>query len=160
MDLGVLNIVPLDFGILFVIWIAFSVLSLQGGRGEVISIMLGAFIGLAVFDFAQHAFWVSSALQGVLAQPKNAAVLLGVLTVLGYFATRQLMLPYGSDLIGSPTQSAVIGFLTTVVLLALWIATPDTAAIWNFSPVFHQIFAEQFTFWWIAGALAAMVIFG
>lgn len=160
MDFGVFSIVPMDFVILFVLWIVFAVIALQGGRGEVISGVLGAFVGIALFEFIQKALWISGMLESVLAQPRNAAIVLVVLVIFGYLVTRMLMLPYGSDLIGSPLQSATLGFLATAILLALWMVSPNTSELWQFGTLFQTAFAPIYTFWWIAGALALSVVFG
>jgi len=160
MDLGILSIVPFDFLIVFVVWIVFSVIAVQGGRGEILSIVAGAFVALAVYSFAQEAFWLKDMLKPVFEAPRSSAILFVVLVVLGYLAVRQLMLPYGSDLMGSPMQSAIIGFFSVIVLLALWVALPFTAALWTFGPLFQTIFAPIYTFWWIIGALIGMVVFG
>ena len=159
MDLGILNIVPLDFVIVFVVWIVFSVVAVQGGRGEILSIVTGSFIALSVYSFAGQAFWLKDALKPVLEQPRSSAILFLVLVVLGYLAIRQLMLPYGSDLMGSPMQSAIIGLLSIITLLALWVALPFTGALWTFGPLFQTVFAAQYAFWWIVGSLIAMVVF-
>lgn len=159
MDLGIFNIVPFDLIIVFVVWIVFSVIALQGGRGEILSIVAGSFVALSVYGFSQQAFWLKDALKPVLEQPRNSAIIFLVLIVLGYLLIRQLMLPYSSDLMGTPTQSAVIGFLSVIVLLALWVALPFTGALWTFGPLFQSIFAAQYAFWWIVGSLVAMVIF-
>lgn len=160
MSFGVFNIVPMDFIILLAMWIVFSVVALQGGRGEVLSMMFGAFVATGLFEYSQKAYFIGDLLTPFLSQPRNAAIMLLVLAVAGYLLTRQLMLPYGSDLIGSPTQSAVIGFLTTVILLAIWVIYPHTSDLWRFGSLFQTAFAPIYTFWWIAGALGLMIIFG
>ena len=160
MTLGVFSIVPMDFIIVFAMWIVFSVVALQGGRGEVLSVMLGAFVAIAVFEYAQKAYLIGDFINPYLTQPRNAAIALLVLTVAGYLGTRQLMLPYGSDLMGSPTQSAVLGFLTTAILVALWMVMPHTSDLWHFGSLFQMAFAPIYTFWWILGALVLMIIFG
>ena len=160
MTFGVFSIVPMDFIIAFAMWIVFSVIALQGGRGEVLSVMLGAFVALGLLEYVQKAYVLADFINPYLAQPRNMAIALIVLTVAGYLGTRQLMLPYGSDLMGSPTQSAVIGFLTTVILIAIWMVVPHTSDLWHFGSLFQAAFAPIYTFWWILGALVLMIIFG
>ena len=160
MTFGVFSIVPMDFIILLALWIVLSVVALQGGRGEVLSMLFGVFVATSVFEFSQKAYFLSDFLNPYLSQPRNAGIMLIVLFVAGYLLTRQLMLPYGGDLLGSPTQSAVVGFLTTVVLLAIWIVYPHTSDVWHFGTIFQTAFAAQYTFWWIAASLGLMIIFG
>lgn len=160
MDLGVLQIVPTDFIILFVLWIVFAILALQGGRGEVISITIASFVALFFYEYMTQALWLSDMLSPIFTQPRNAAFLFLSLVVLSYIGIRQLMLPYGSDLIGSPTQSAMLGFLSTIILLAVWIVAPHTEAIWQFGSLFEAFFAPIYTFWWVSIAFALAVVFG
>lgn len=160
MDFGVLQIVPVDFVILFVLWIVFAVVALQGGRGEVVSVVLGAFMGVVLLAALANAAWVHDMFGTALSEPRSSAIIFIILTVLSYMGIRQMMLPYGSDLIGSPTQSAMLGFMSTIVLLALWVATPGTEALWQFSPLIEAAFSQGYIFFWLVIAFAMMSIFG
>lgn len=160
MDLGIFSIVPFDFLIVFVVWAVFSIIAVQGGRGEILSVVAGSFVAIVAYNFAQQAIWLGEAIKPIIEQPRSSAIFFVVLVVLGYLAIRQLMLPYGSDLMGSPMQSAMIGFLSVLLLLALWIAMPFTAALWEFGDLFKLVFDPAYAFWWIAGTLLGMVVFG
>ncbi|HET8580970.1 MAG TPA: hypothetical protein VFL98_00685 [Candidatus Paceibacterota bacterium] len=160
MDFGIFSVVPMDFLIFFIAWVVLSVVALQGGRGEVLSMMLGAFVGVAVFDYAQKAFWLSGIIAPYVAVPRDAAIGLAILIILSYLVIRMLMLPYGSDLIGSPSQSAVIGFLCTAIIFSIWVAAPSTDAIWHFGSLFQTIFSPMYAFWWIVGSFGLLALFG
>ena len=160
MDFGVFQIVPTDFIILLVVWVVLAIVALQGGRGEVISGVIGGFTGLVLYEYLLKAAWIGDFLQPIISNPRNAAILFVVLVVVSYLGIRQMMLPYGSDLIGSPTQSAVLGLLSTVALLAIWMVAPHTNTIWQFGSLFQNFFTESYTFFWVFGAFVMMAIFG
>ena len=160
MDFGVFQIVPTDFIILLVTWIVLSIVTLQGGRGEVISGVLGGFMGLVLYEYLLKAAWISGFFASIVSNPQQAAILFVVLVVTSYLGIRQMMLPYGSDLIASPTQSAVLGFLSTIALLAIWMIAPHTSAIWQFGALFQNAFAASYTFFWLFGTFAMMAVFG
>lgn len=132
--------------------------AMRGGRGDLISLILGLYAGYALYMVFPYKDAVISAGGTPLVQAVLSVILFALATLPPFILIRRLI---GGGF-GTLTffQNLLLSLLASAFLLALGYHVFDVSNIYSFSDPLNQLFApEGYFFYWFIAPLAGLYFF-
>ncbi|MDB5264601.1 MAG: hypothetical protein JWN64_172 [Parcubacteria group bacterium] len=147
-----------NFLVLLVLTIVMILFSYKGGRGGIISLIVGLYVGYAIYIVFPFTEKIISAGGSTMMKAVISIVLYAAATIAPYLFVQRLV---GSGFgVLSVVPRFMLSFLTAAFLLALGYHVFDISNIYTFPAPLDTFFAPQgYFFWWFIAPLIGLFLF-
>lgn len=148
--------IPLDYGIIFLVFVLFAWDAFRAGVGRVSALSLALAVALLLAPSLTQTYFLSGMLEPFANSQWFGMVSFAGLGLLLYLGMRYIT--DDGDYGGKFLQAVFGAAGATIMLLVVWQQLVSSDRIWDFGPQIDTLFAAPFILWWVIGALLLLAI--